>query len=52
MKKTIGIFALLPVLSGLVAIAQPPQGAQPGEGRGRQSRLTALRQWRISSLRR
>ena len=32
MKKTICIFALLPVLSGLVAIAQPPQGAQPGGG--------------------
>ena len=30
MKNTICIFALLPVLSGLVVVAQPPQGGQPG----------------------
>ena len=32
MKKTILSFALLPVFSGILAIAQPPQGAQPGRG--------------------
>ena len=32
MKTTILKFALLPVLTGMLAIAQPPQGAQPGRG--------------------
>ena len=32
MKNTILIFTLLPVLSGIAALAQPPQGAPAGRG--------------------
>jgi enterochelin esterase-like enzyme len=38
MKNMIPTFALLPVLSGILAIAQPPQAAQPGRG-GRGTQL-------------